>query len=247
MRKTLVKGSKAAKDFMAKLRAKKGAVKKTIKRVAKNAKQSFKDGYYAKDKVGAAKLSEKELIMIASDYAYATGGNLDRAIWNLTDPDYTKKLLPVYKKAIKDWEKKYKTPIRAVGSTLLINKGENPRAKPTRVIQVDRTKKGAFKKFKRISGVKKHTDTKSHNVNISVVSGVVNIMDVKRDLDKSILLLEGAKMATIDKNNTNYLTQNKPLVFKNITEKKSFIKQYTKQVKILKDLYRNTLKNKLNK
>jgi hypothetical protein len=133
-----------------------------------------------------------------------------------------------------------------IGSTLLIEKGENPRKRPTRVIQVNRTKKGLFKKFSKVSGVN-HKDTKSHNVNIRVVSGVVNIMDVKRDLDKSILLLEGAKMATIDKNNTNYLTQNKPLVFKNITEKKSFIKQYTKQVKILKDLYRNTLKNKLNK
>ena len=90
MRKTLVKGSKAAKDFMAKIRAKKGAVKKTVKRVVKNAKQSFKDGYYAKDNVG---------------------------------------------------------------STLLINKGENPRKKPTRIIQVDRTKKGTFKKFRSVSGI----------------------------------------------------------------------------------------------
>lgn len=97
------------------------------------------------------------------------------------------------------------------------------------------------KKPKRTSEM--HTDTKSHNVNIRVVSGVVNIMDLKRDLDKTILLLESAKMASIDKNNTNYLI-NKPLVFKNITEKKWFIKHYNKQVKILKNLYKNTIKEK---
>jgi hypothetical protein len=115
---------------------------------------------------------------------------------------------------------------------------------------VYRDRKGKFKGSERVMGVKpiqtKHKDTKSHNVNIKVMSGVTNIMDVKRDLDKSILLLENSKMASIDKNNTNYI-QTKPLVFKNISEKRYFIKNYTKQVKLLKELYKNTIKNKLIK
>lgn len=113
-------------------------------------------------------------------------------------------------------------------------------AKIKKAAKKSKQKKSAVK-VKRTSEM--HTDTKSHNVNIRVVSGVVNIMDLKRDLDKTILLLESAKMASIDKNNTNYLI-NKPLVFKNITEKKWFIKHYNKQVKILKNLYKNTIKEK---
>ena len=34
--------------------------------------------------------SEKYLLKLADNYAYVTSGNLDRAIYNLLDPQYTK-------------------------------------------------------------------------------------------------------------------------------------------------------------
>jgi hypothetical protein len=178
MIKRLVKGSKAAKDFMAKIRAKKGAVKNTVKRVVKNAKQSFRDGYNAKDKVGNADVEseiKKVLSKLKKDKKYIAL-SLHPPLGYTTIQKYGNRMFinegrqgkfndvsENFYDAIVD---KYDS---RVGSTLLINKGENPRKKPTRIIQVDRTKKGTFKKFKTISGVsKKHTDTKSHNINIKV-------------------------------------------------------------------------------
>jgi len=40
-----------------------------------------------------------------------------------------------------------------VGSTLLLEKGESPRKKPTRVLQVRRTKAGTYKKFSRLGSL----------------------------------------------------------------------------------------------
>jgi hypothetical protein len=51
--------------------------------------------------------TDDELEKIASDFAYATSGDYDKAVWRLQDPDYTKKLLPGYLKAIKEFEKKH--------------------------------------------------------------------------------------------------------------------------------------------
>lgn len=106
---------------------------------------------------GTSKLSEEKLIEIASDYAYVTSGNEDRAINNLLDPDYTKTLLPKYKAAIKAFEKKYKTKVR-------------------------------------ISGIKKrsnlHKDTKSHNVNIKVVSGYKQTPEIILGRVGSVTLLK---------------------------------------------------------
>lgn len=63
-----------------------------------------------------------------------------------------------------------------VGATLLIEKGESKRTKPKNVIQITRTKGGQFKKVRAVGAVPgKHKDTRSHNVNIRVVSGVENI------------------------------------------------------------------------
>jgi len=74
------------------------------------------------------------------------------------------------------------------GGTRIIEVGEAPR-KNKKNILVTRRKKampGTFKKFKQISGAKKtatekHTDTKSHNVNIRVVSGINN--DLIKELE----------------------------------------------------------------
>ena len=93
-------------------------------------------------KVGARKLSENELIAIASDYAYVMSADLDKVTWRLLDPDYTDILLPKYKAAIKDFEKKYKIKVTP--------------------------KMGAVKK----TPMSKHKDMNSHNVNIKVVSGI---------------------------------------------------------------------------
>ena len=60
---------------------------------------------------------------------------------------------------------------KKVGATKIVQKGESKNAKVTKVLQQTRTKKGQFKGYKRIAG-EKHTDTKSHNVNIRVVSGI---------------------------------------------------------------------------
>lgn len=70
-----------------------------------------------------------------------------------------------------------------VGAYKVIQKGENKNAKVTKVLEQKRTKTGKFASLKRVAGVKKaakkkavssHKDTRSHNVNIRVVSGVEN-------------------------------------------------------------------------
>jgi hypothetical protein len=269
MRKTLIKGSKEAKAFMAKLRAKKASATKSVKtvatnvkRIAKGAKKAFRDGYYAKDKVkaiGGKTITLSKAKEIASNwhggqfsalYQFASSGvilkeNYNRYFNELPKPnidnlskkdltdikqliDYivtnynkiysgkkfagvkdkvgatgkTKWIFSVYKRdefgdaipsskktmivtrvnqstALEVVYRKYPyknywaslSDAEYIGSTLLIEKGENPRKRPTRVIQINRTKKGLFKKFSKVSGVN-HKDTKSHKVNIRVVSGV---------------------------------------------------------------------------
>lgn len=68
------------------------------------------------------------------------------------------------------WAILYKSG-KKVGATKIIEKGEKKSAKVTKVLQRIRTKKGTFKGTKRVAG-SSHKDTKSHNVNIRVVSGV---------------------------------------------------------------------------
>jgi hypothetical protein len=67
-----------------------------------------------------------------------------------------------------------KTVAKKVGSTLLINKGENPRKKAKRIIRVDRTKKGTFKKFTTISGMKKYNNEQLENIRLTRVNNDVN-------------------------------------------------------------------------
>lgn len=69
------------------------------------------------------------------------------------------------------WAIMYKKPGKKVGATKIVQKGQSKNAKVTKVLQQVRTKKGQFKGYKRIAG-ERHTDTKSHNVNIRVVSGI---------------------------------------------------------------------------
>jgi len=61
---------------------------------------------------------------------------------------------------------------KKVGAIKIVEKNETKLTKPTKVYQQTRTKSGTFKSLKRIAGTTKHKDTKSHNVNIRVVSGI---------------------------------------------------------------------------
>lgn len=81
------------------------------------------------------------------------------------------------------WAIMYKKPGKKVGATKIVQKGQGKNAKVTKVLQQVRTKKGQFKGYKRIAG-ERHTDTKSHNVNIRVVSGFSQ--DILNKLQKAI-------------------------------------------------------------
>lgn len=79
------------------------------------------------------------------------------------------------KKASAEYKAKHKpktksAPKKKVGAVKYVEKGETKNTKPKKVYQVNRTKKGTFKGVKRIAGTT-HKDTRSHNVNVRVVSG----------------------------------------------------------------------------
>jgi hypothetical protein len=148
MIKRLVKGSKAAKDFMAKIRAKKSNAIKKVKKITTGAKKAFREGYYAKDKVNGV---NRKTVDVYEIYGYYPTGKEN--VFTASSYNEAKQILKDYRNN----EPKIKFTMagkrQKIGSTLLIEKGENPRKKPTRVIQVDRTKKGLFKKFRKVSGI----------------------------------------------------------------------------------------------
>jgi hypothetical protein len=121
-------------------------------------------------------------------------------------------------------------------------------AKKKAAPKVGAVKKKTTPKKVAVKKMDSHKDNQSHNVKISVLSGVNNIMELKRDLDKTILLLNNAKMGEINKNGGYYNIDKFGITtFKNITAKKYYIKSLTKQYKILKELYVNTKKLKMKK
>lgn len=144
--KRFKKGSPEAKAFMAKLRKMKG--KKTIAK-----------------KVGATSFEKQKKVNDTINKKYAK--------WQFPVP-------PVYTGnwSVKDWENwitKNGSKIGAYkkGTTIFKEEWETPRKGNVVVKRRKKTgKHGAYKSFKRVSGVSKHKDTKSHNVNIRVVSGL---------------------------------------------------------------------------
>lgn len=76
---------------------------------------------------------------------------------------------------------------KKVGAIKIVEKGESKKAKPKATYQQKRTAKGTFKGLKKIGAASSkvkakkgkstemHTDTKSHNVNIRVMSGIGEI------------------------------------------------------------------------
>jgi hypothetical protein len=112
------------------------------------------------------KYTKKQLEKIASDYAYVTEADFDKVTYRLLDKDYTKKLLPVYLKAIQDWKKKYNVKVLGV-------------IKKAPVKKVVAKKAALKKKTMPKKSTNFHKDTKSHNVNIRVVSGFVGRLIIK--------------------------------------------------------------------
>lgn len=104
--------------------------------------------------------------------------------------------------------KKRKKPAkkRKVGSTLLINKGESARKKPTRVYQVNRTKSGRYKGTKRVAGVGR----------VNSVSKATSV--AKRLLVDDIAVLEARKF-------TARLKRDKNKIQKKISEKKALYRK----------------------
>ena len=71
---------------------------------------------------------------------------------------------------------------KKVAAIKIIEKGESKNAKPKATYQQKRTKKGTYKGLKKVGAAKSseyHKDTKSHNVNIRVVSGLNRIYGIE--------------------------------------------------------------------
>jgi len=145
----LKKGSKEAKAFMAKIRAAK---------IPKDASTAT----YTRDK--------KIYVKLLSDYdkysaLYEDANTSKRKILKIKLDKIESALSKYERKTVSGWNK---------GGTYIIESGEKKPAKAKKVISVTRrkvVKAGTFKKFSRV-GATQHKDTKSHNVNIRVLSGV---------------------------------------------------------------------------
>lgn len=194
--------------------------KEGLKRQAAIKKANFE---VAKSKLSGIKnkYTNKQLEKIANDYAYVTSGDVDKLTYRLLDKDNTEKLLPVYLKSIFDFEKKYKTKISGI-----------------------KKKAGAASskvKAKKGKSTEMHTDTKSHNVNIRVVSGMDSVNDQAiRQLhdagskliswNKILRLLEDKKLKTSGVEKTMLMIDIKR-VKSAIKEQKTHMKELQKHIK----------------
>ena len=166
-------------------------------------------------KVGAVKKKaalKKNIkkVLIESDpsknydiYAIYVNGEYDKRVKE-------KKSKKSYKKIV--LPKKKATP-KKVAAIKIIEKGENKSSKAKAVYQQVRTKKGTYKGLKKVGAVKKksaskkvtgsHKDTKSHNVNIRVVSGLPSYKDP--DMAREIELYA-------DSDSTLYFQRRQPIL-----------------------------------
>lgn len=89
---------------------------------------------------------------------------------------------------------------KKVAAIKIIEKGESKSAKPKATYQQVRSKKGTFKGLKKVGALdKSHKDTKSHNVNIRVVSGYKKPMYSMGNVDTKKLLDQFAKESKLKK------------------------------------------------
>lgn len=104
---------------------------------------------------------------------------------------------------------------KKVGAIKIVEKGESKNAKAKATYEQKRTKKGTFKGLKKIGAASSkvkakkgkstemHTDTKSHNVNIRVVSGIPSYKD--KDAAREIQLYA-------DNDSQLYYQRRKPII-----------------------------------
>ena len=120
---------------------------------------------------------------------------------------------------------------KKVGAIKIIEKGESKSAKPKATYQQVRTKKGTYKGLKKVGAMdKSHKDTKSHNVNIRVVSGYKKPMYSMGNVDTKKLLDQFAKEGKLKKDVVAIL--------------KSEAKDYSNDYKsLLKDILYNGLQS----
>ena len=120
---------------------------------------------------------------------------------------------------------------KKVGAIKIIEKGESKSAKPKATYQQVRTKKGTYKGLKKVGAMdKSHKDTKSHNVNIRVVSGYKKPMYSMGNVDTKKLLDQFAKESKLKKDVVAIL--------------KSKVKDYSNDYKsLLKDILYNGLQS----
>jgi len=126
----------------------------------------------------------KDKFKKAIEYRSKTGVSLKEAFAHI----YGKKKVAAKKKSAP----KKKTASKKVAAIKIIEKGESKKTKAKATYQQVRTKAGTFKGLKKVGAVKKkaaskktaskritdiHKDSKSHNVNIRVVSGLPSYKD----------------------------------------------------------------------
>lgn len=72
----------------------------------------------------------------------------------------------------KSWQQlvKMASKEKKVGAYKVIEQGETKKTPVKKTVQTVRSKKGTFKGYKKVGATKKHTDTLSHNVTVSVGS-----------------------------------------------------------------------------
>jgi hypothetical protein len=224
-------------------KAAKANFKKAIeyrKKTGVSLKEAFAHVYGKK--VGAApkkKYTKSQLEKIANNYAYATGGDLDKLTYRLLDNN---NLVEDYLKGIKQFESKYKikigkAPKKAAKKVL---KKAAPKKAAKKVVKKAAPKKAAKKKHtkygkvkahvRRVAGV--HKDTKSHNVNIRVVSGLKDVNSYLLDqLNATLTRIKNTEEA-ISKLRVGILK--KQYTKDDMPEAKKRLKKYSEYLKELK-------------
>jgi len=126
---------------------------------------------------------------------------------------------------------KKKAASKKVAAIKIIEKGESKSARAKATYQQVRTKKGTYKGLKKVGAMdKSHKDTKSHNVNIRVVSGYKKPMYSMGNVDTKKLLDQFSKEGKLKKDV--------------ITILKSKAKDYSNDYKsLLKDILYNGLQS----
>ena len=121
---------------------------------------------------------------------------------------------------------------KKVAAIKIVEKGESKSAKPKATYQQVRSKKGTFKGLRKIGAAmdKSHKDTRSHNVNIRVVSGYKKPMYSLGNVDTKKLLDQFAKEGKLKRDVISIL--------------KSKAKDYSNDYKsLLKDILYNGLQS----